>query len=339
MLKQIAYDNGITLQFDEDDHTTAEEAQDINQLEKQLQPNGAFNNDPAFGVEVPDFPESITEDEKFTESMKGRKKYKDVADAARDAFESAAYAAAAARAAVELSRSESRDQDLGDHNGSNHTQQSEYNSSNEDVASEDTKHSGKEFCFGTIHPIDSFSPESEDEDIAQNRIKIHLKDWERSYKKEELWRTFSSSSSDTDTDNLYDGAVTAKLDQNSPNSEEIFFEKSDDETEKNRDSIPWLKHKDLGSEMKPNLPMNKYQRNTRINAVADESSSAKGHKPQGQSLKWKPIHPQADLLKYSAEGRSKFGTTRYLNAENHPHGHSNKDRRPTSTIGRQVHRD
>lgn len=271
--------------------------------------------------------------------MKGRKKYKDVVDAARDTFESAAYSAAAARAAVELSRSESRDQDPDDHYGSNHTQQSEYNSANEDVASEDTKHAGKEFGFGKIHPIDSFSPESEDEDIAKNRRKIHLKDWERSYKKEELWRTFSSSSSDTDTDNQYDGEVNAKLDQTSPISEAIVLDKSDDETEKNRDSIPWLRHNDSGSEMKPNLPMNKYQRNTRINAAADESSSAKGYKPQGQSLKWKPIHPQADLLKYSAEGRSKFETTRYWNAENHPYGHSNKDRRPTSTIGRQVHRD
>ena len=43
--------------------------------------------------------------------MKGRKKYKDVADAAQAAFESAAYAAAAARAAVELSRSGSYDPD------------------------------------------------------------------------------------------------------------------------------------------------------------------------------------------------------------------------------------
>lgn len=38
-------------------------------------------------------------------SAKGKKKYRDVADAAQAAFESAAYAAAAARAAVELSRS------------------------------------------------------------------------------------------------------------------------------------------------------------------------------------------------------------------------------------------
>lgn len=50
-------------------------------------------------------------DEKLTDSYKGRKKYKDVADAAQAAFESAEYAAAAARAALELSRSESHDPD------------------------------------------------------------------------------------------------------------------------------------------------------------------------------------------------------------------------------------
>lgn len=49
--------------------------------------------------------------ESFSDSMKGRKKYKDVADAAQAAFDSAAYAAAAARAAVELSRSGSYDPD------------------------------------------------------------------------------------------------------------------------------------------------------------------------------------------------------------------------------------
>lgn len=48
-------------------------------------------------------------DDKLSDSIETRKKYKDVADAAQAAFESAAYAAAAARAAVELSRSESHD--------------------------------------------------------------------------------------------------------------------------------------------------------------------------------------------------------------------------------------
>jgi len=51
--------------------------------------------------------------EELTNSFKGGKKYKDVADAAQAAFESAAYAAAAARAALELSRSDSHDP--GDH--------------------------------------------------------------------------------------------------------------------------------------------------------------------------------------------------------------------------------
>lgn len=47
----------------------------------------------------------------FSDSMKAKKKYKDVADAAQAAFESAAYAAAAAQAAVELARPDSRDPD------------------------------------------------------------------------------------------------------------------------------------------------------------------------------------------------------------------------------------
>lgn len=54
-------------------------------------------------------PDEIEKDDRFSDSLKARKKYRDVADAAQAAFESAAYAAAAARAAVELSRSEPHD--------------------------------------------------------------------------------------------------------------------------------------------------------------------------------------------------------------------------------------
>lgn len=63
--------------------------------------------------------EERTENE-LPESIRGKKKYKDVAAAAQEAFESAAYAAAAARAAVALSRSESRDKDPYDDSGSAH---------------------------------------------------------------------------------------------------------------------------------------------------------------------------------------------------------------------------
>ncbi|GKC03989.1 IST1-like protein [Tanacetum coccineum] len=55
-------------------------------------------------VSADDFDEVL----RFTESRKGRNKYRNAEDAAQDVFESAAYAAAAAtRAAVELSRSRS----------------------------------------------------------------------------------------------------------------------------------------------------------------------------------------------------------------------------------------
>lgn len=50
-------------------------------------------------------PAEIEHDDGFSDSVKAKKKYRDVADAAQAAFESAAFAAAAARAAVELSRS------------------------------------------------------------------------------------------------------------------------------------------------------------------------------------------------------------------------------------------
>lgn len=52
--------------------------------------------------------------EETTDLIQTRRKYKDVADAAQAAYQSAAYAAAAARMAVELSKSENHDSD--DHN-------------------------------------------------------------------------------------------------------------------------------------------------------------------------------------------------------------------------------
>jgi hypothetical protein len=69
--------------------------------------------------------EEIIEDEKLCESIKTRKKYRNAAAAAQEAFNAAAYAAGAARAAVELSRSESRDTDPDDYSGSASSSDSE----------------------------------------------------------------------------------------------------------------------------------------------------------------------------------------------------------------------
>jgi vacuolar protein sorting-associated protein IST1 len=70
----------------------------------------------------------VLPEEELSESLKGRKKYKDVAAAALEAFESAAYAAQAARAAVELSRYDSQDIERDDHGDSSHGQGTLYDS-------------------------------------------------------------------------------------------------------------------------------------------------------------------------------------------------------------------
>ncbi|XP_057810608.1 uncharacterized protein LOC131025037 [Salvia miltiorrhiza] len=84
VLKEIASDNNI--QFHVSDPLL--ETSEISSEEKQQSPQRADQDERESGG-----------------SLRG--KYKDVADAAQAAFESAAYAAAAARIAVELSRSES----------------------------------------------------------------------------------------------------------------------------------------------------------------------------------------------------------------------------------------
>ncbi|KAA3474160.1 IST1-like protein [Gossypium australe] len=88
LLKEIATKKGITLHLEE-------MAVEVRNLTESA-------NDLPVGKDM---------DESLSESMKARKKYRDVADAAQEAFVSAAYAAAAARAAVELSRIEPQDFD------------------------------------------------------------------------------------------------------------------------------------------------------------------------------------------------------------------------------------
>ncbi|XP_076892034.1 uncharacterized protein LOC143543649 [Bidens hawaiensis] len=84
ILNEIAAENGVVLKL-EDSSPVVEEKSTKSGIANDL----------------------IDEVLSFSESRKGKKKYRDVEDAAQAAFESAAYAAAAARAAVELSRSRS----------------------------------------------------------------------------------------------------------------------------------------------------------------------------------------------------------------------------------------
>ncbi|XP_025014891.2 uncharacterized protein LOC8269696 [Ricinus communis] len=110
LLKEIASENNIVLQLEVTSIKT-EEKLDSSKKHNQHLPETSNNSGSPKPVDnLLISPEGIKSDG-FTDSVKGRKKYTDVADAAQAAFESAAYAAAAARAAVELSRSYSHDPD------------------------------------------------------------------------------------------------------------------------------------------------------------------------------------------------------------------------------------
>ncbi|KAG4110835.1 hypothetical protein ERO13_D13G071300v2 [Gossypium hirsutum] len=100
VLNQIAAEYGIALQLEE----TTDSSEGNLDVSKKQETSIKASHDAG-------------DDDEFSDSIKTRRKYRDVADAAQAAFESAAYAAAAARAAVELSRSDSYDPD--DQNGPN----------------------------------------------------------------------------------------------------------------------------------------------------------------------------------------------------------------------------
>lgn len=112
MITRIAKDSGIQLDHD-----------DIMQISQEENTSSESTTSVSHEVEVISVDEEKCENETDTEThpelVKGRKSYRDAADAAQDAFESAAYAAEAARAAVELaSRIESWKDGTDDHSNS-----------------------------------------------------------------------------------------------------------------------------------------------------------------------------------------------------------------------------
>ncbi|KAK1389966.1 putative vacuolar protein sorting-associated protein Ist1 [Heracleum sosnowskyi] len=111
VLKEIASENDIRLQDKDQSSITTEE--NFNAESKQKQ--SRFDQPKKSGARLEEISPILLENKDnvggFPGSMKAKIKYRDVADAAQAAFESAACAADAARAAVELSRSESHDPD------------------------------------------------------------------------------------------------------------------------------------------------------------------------------------------------------------------------------------
>ncbi|KAE9605681.1 hypothetical protein Lal_00025323 [Lupinus albus] len=195
-LKEIASTNGIVLQLEEASSVPVEEQANV-QKQNKLEPEMKEENlhiSPNRG-----------KDGDLSKSFKTRQKYKGVADAAQAAFESATYAAAAARAAVELSRSESDD-----HNSPRPQRRK------------------------ALDRLDSLTSRLEDKELRETEVKEFNKNIEELEKP----KVISSSNSDA----FFKGA-TVSMDaefEGNPFEKELVFDESDRETEnehnRNQDS-------------------------------------------------------------------------------------------------------
>ncbi|KAL6577689.1 hypothetical protein OROMI_010017 [Orobanche minor] len=140
LIKEIASDNNIDLPIENTVPVTTTENKELGQ-ETQMPvpsgPSGVFHQEESISFHPDDIDRHV------------RRKYKDVAEAAQAAFESAAYAAAAARAAVELSRSDSIDP-----GGSPHTpgpRKSEHQTREKYSSEDEQMKSGAK--YEKIHPV------------------------------------------------------------------------------------------------------------------------------------------------------------------------------------------
>ncbi|KAK8631205.1 hypothetical protein V6N13_079963 [Hibiscus sabdariffa] len=174
LLKEIASEKGITLRLEAMAVEDVNEKQDESIADKSAKLQDSAND---MGL-----------DQRLTVSIKARKKYRDVADAAQEAFESAAYAAAAARAAVELSRIGPQDSDPGDGSGSG--------SSHKKGAKVDSDAMPEPEFPNDATGFNELESESEEETMNQTSNDLELKEIEEKNQNLRTERTVSTSSSD-----------------------------------------------------------------------------------------------------------------------------------------------
>ncbi|XP_050226660.1 uncharacterized protein LOC126676483 [Mercurialis annua] len=167
VLKDTASENGIVLNLEEDAPKPQDKSRGPQEIDNTLA-----------------LAEVSSPDNKLCEPLKVRK-YTDAASAALVAFKSAAYAATAARAAVELSRTETR--------GSNQ----DYHPFDESIIpyedSEEKENSDSTLVFDKTYPIYYPSSESDGENLAENNERMHLKEPEMIKDKPGIDRTSASS--------------------------------------------------------------------------------------------------------------------------------------------------
>ncbi|KAG1330542.1 IST1-like protein [Cocos nucifera] len=211
VMKEIAAEKGIKLDFGEASAEVPQEDPNLNQRRNQSQPVVNLSSDTTHKLSELDREENL--------SLGGRQRYKDVVSAAQAAFESAAYAAAAARAAVELSRSESQERDSSDQGEPDSGRRAEFYEQSRD---EDETLGGVRDDV-KIHTVQSYGSESEEE-IPKKKLIEKSRAW--------LERSSSSSSSDSTEPPLLDkNKASNEPGSPGPKGKEILFDKSDSETE------------------------------------------------------------------------------------------------------------
>ncbi|KAI3971051.1 hypothetical protein MKX01_024698 [Papaver californicum] len=215
VLKEIASENGITLNLEEDTPTINKDNLELNQ--KQSHPEMVLSSAKVHDSEVGD---ETDRNEHYSGSLRARK-YRNVASAAQAAFESAATAAEAARAAVELSQSDAHDKGFDDYHRSPFRQQRR-NRSNEN------------------QPIDEYSSESEGDELPQHNGRDQELEGRRN--KAEVQRSSFLSSSDSDGDMQQETKIYSNIQTQREPLEEITFDESDNET---KSEVPTTGREDL----------------------------------------------------------------------------------------------
>lgn len=268
MLKEIASEKNIVLQNEEESSAATEEKFKTEQ--KQNHPEStAISGGSKHRNGFRNLLNEIESMEGLSVSLKGARKYKDVTDAAEESFKLAAYAAAAARAAVKLSRSESHDP--ADHNSSGSVtdeknlkkfkiQNSEENNLRR------TKDQNNVTGFGKVHPIQRYHSDSEDE--------IH---------------------SDEKDEETKEGRIVA----HSRPLEGIVCYASDDETRNERGGEQVSRIHELGFDIKHRLNINEGLGSGKFHTNQDEDLSEKDS-TLSRSQKWFPLRSQAGLETESA---------------------------------------
>ncbi|KAK2663050.1 hypothetical protein Ddye_001624 [Dipteronia dyeriana] len=287
VLEEIASENGITLHLEESTSAVVEEELKVDDNQKQLNHNESATSD-----DTRYFPEELNLDEKLSESVRARKKYRDVAAAARDAFQSAAHAAAAARAAVELARSDSQYSDMEDDDDDDDYHQGNVSDpdvsltpnlqSNKDAVTEGNEDSDNGLGLDEIQPIENLLSQSNDEDKAVNNSDINLQELEETKSKEgqgeglgisasrsEILEQITGNDSDQDILNVGKQLSNFQSENEQVSIDQVALDAIKNDTGMMNENIPGQKHEDSDTDRKPCSPTNEY-RHLRENSEVDD---------------------------------------------------------------------